>query len=88
MASIVEQEQDKKIDERPKIARLYLNRLNNPSLFPYLQADPTVKFANKDFGIKQLLNKHTRIHVIILIKTKDYLQDQFAYLLSMQLMLF
>jgi len=61
LASIVEQEQDKKIDERPKIARLYLNRLNNPSVFPYLQADPTVKFANKDFGIKQLLNKHTRI---------------------------
>ena len=61
LASIVEQEQDKKIDERPKIARLYLNRLNNPSLFPYIQADPTVKFANNDFSIKQLLNKHTRI---------------------------
>jgi len=61
IASIVEQEQDKKIDERPMIAGLYLNRLNNPLNFPYLQADPTVKFANKNFSIKQVLNKHTSI---------------------------
>lgn len=61
LASIVEEEQDKKLDERPIIAGLYLNRLNNPLSFPYLQADPTVKFANKDFGIKQVLYKHTNI---------------------------
>lgn len=61
LASIVEEEQDKKIDERPIIAGLYLNRLNNPLNFPYLQADPTVKFANKDFGIRQVLYKHTDI---------------------------
>ena len=61
LASIVEEEQDKKIDERPIIAGLYLNRLNNPLSFPYLQADPTVKFANNDFGIKQVLYKHTDI---------------------------
>ena len=60
LASIVEEEQDKRIDERPKIAGLYLNRLNNPLSFPYLQADPTVKFANKDFTIKQVLNKHLK----------------------------
>ena len=61
LASIVEEEQDKRLDERPLIAGLYLNRLNNPSDYPFLQADPTVKFANNDFGIKQVLYKHTRI---------------------------
>ena len=61
LASIAEEEQDKRLDERSKIAGLYLNRLKNPSHFPYLQADPTVKFANKDFGIKQVLNKHLKI---------------------------
>ena len=61
LASIVEEEQDKRLDERPMIAGLYLNRLNNPLDYPYLQADPTVKFANKDFGIKQVLYKHTRL---------------------------
>tara|TARA_B100000902_G_scaffold396682_1_gene458386 strand:- start:25225 stop:26169 length:945 start_codon:yes stop_codon:yes gene_type:complete len=61
LASIVEEEQDKRLDERPKIAGLYLNRLNNPTQFPYLQADPTVKFACNDFTIKQVLNKHLRV---------------------------
>ena len=61
LASIVEEEQDKRLDERSKIAGLYLNRLRDPAHFPYLQADPTVKFANKDFGIKQVLNKHLKI---------------------------
>ena len=60
LASIVEEEQDKRLDERPMIAGLYLNRLKNPQDYPYLQADPTVKFANKDFSIKQVLYKHTR----------------------------
>ena len=62
LASIVEEEQDKRIDERPMIAGLYLNRLNNPFEFPYLQADPTVKFANNDFTIKQVLYRHTDIN--------------------------
>ena len=53
LASIVEEEQDNKIDERPRIAGLYINRLNNTRKFPYLQADPTVIFANNDFNIKQ-----------------------------------
>jgi len=61
LASIVEEEQDKRLDERAKIAGVYLNRLRNPLSFPFLQADPTVKFANNDFLIKQVLNKHLRI---------------------------
>ena len=54
IASIVEEESAKK-DERPTIARLYLNRLkkNMP-----LQADPTVKFAVGDFSLKRITNKH------------------------------
>ena len=59
--TLSKEEQDKRLDERSKIAGLYLNRLKDPSHFPYLQADPTVKFANKDFGIKQVLNKHLKI---------------------------
>lgn len=53
LASIVEEEQAKKQDERPRVAGLYMNRLNTQ--MP-LQADPTVKFALKDFAIKRILN--------------------------------
>ena len=61
LASIVEEEQDRKLDERSRIAGLYINRLNTPNLYPFLQADPTVKFANGDFSIKQVLNIHTSL---------------------------
>lgn len=54
LASIVEAETQKN-DEKPKIAGVYINRLNKDML---LQADPSVVFANGDFSIKRILNKH------------------------------
>ena len=45
-------------DEMPKIAGLYLNRLKRGIL---LQADPTVIFANNDFTIRRVLNKHLTV---------------------------
>ncbi len=57
LASIVQAE-TAKLDERPKVAGVYINRLkrNIP-----LQADPTVVFASGDFGIKRVLNVHKEI---------------------------
>lgn len=54
LASIVEEETNKS-DERPSVAGLYINRLK--SNMP-LQADPTLKFAVGDFGIKRLKLEH------------------------------
>lgn len=54
LASIVEEE-TAKADELPKVARLYLNRLDRGML---LQADPTVKFAVGDFSLRRILAKH------------------------------
>lgn len=53
LASIVEAE-TKKRDEAPRIAGVYLNRLNANEK---LQADPTVIFALGNFSIKRLLIK-------------------------------
>ena len=52
LASIVEEE-TKNNEEKPRVAGLYINRLNTQ--MP-LQADPTVKFALKNFAIKRILN--------------------------------
>jgi UPF0755 protein len=54
LASIVEEETNKN-DEKPVIASVYLNRLQKGMA---LGADPTVKFALKDFGLKRVRIKH------------------------------
>ncbi|WP_108821422.1 endolytic transglycosylase MltG [Dysgonomonas sp. Marseille-P4361] len=57
LASIVEEECTYS-DEYPIVAGLYINRLNRGQA---LQADPTVKFAVGDFGLKRILNKHLEV---------------------------
>ncbi|MDR1738858.1 MAG: endolytic transglycosylase MltG [Candidatus Symbiothrix sp.] len=56
LAAIVAEETNK-ADEYPMVAGLYLNRLNKKML---LQADPTVKFAVGDFGLRRILNVHVQ----------------------------
>jgi len=57
IASITQAETNK-IDEMPRVAGVYLNRI---SLDMPLQADPTVVFAVGDFGIKRVLSGHKAI---------------------------
>ena len=54
VASIVEEETANKA-EKPMVAGLYINRLHAGML---LQADPTVKFALQEFGLRRILHKH------------------------------
>lgn len=54
IASIVEEETNKD-DEKGKIASVYVNRLRKGMA---LGADPTVKFALRDFGLKRILQGH------------------------------
>lgn len=54
LASIVEEETNMQ-DDKGKIASVYLNRLETGMK---LGADPTVKFAMRDFGLKRILQKH------------------------------
>ncbi|MEO8962786.1 MAG: endolytic transglycosylase MltG [Ginsengibacter sp.] len=54
LASIVEEETNK-ADDKGKVASVYINRLKRGMR---LAADPTVKFAMKDFGLKRIYHKH------------------------------
>jgi UPF0755 protein len=56
LASIVQAETIKN-DEKPRVAGVYLNRLEKGML---LQADPTVVFGVGDFTIRRVLNVHLR----------------------------
>lgn len=57
LASIIDEESNYAA-EKPTIASVYLNRLkiNMP-----LQADPTLKFAMKNFGLKRIYQKHFEV---------------------------
>jgi UPF0755 protein len=54
LASIIEEETNMQ-EDKGKIASVYLNRLETGMK---LGADPTVKFAMKDFGLKRIYFKH------------------------------
>jgi UPF0755 protein len=54
LASIIEEETNSKTD-KPNIASVYLNRIEKK--MP-LQADPTIKFAMKEFGLKRIFSKY------------------------------
>lgn len=55
IASIVDEETHKN-DEKPRIAGVYINRLRKGMR---LQADPTVKFALRDFSLRRIRSVHT-----------------------------
>ena len=57
LASIVAAETNKR-DEQPRVAGVYINRLKQGIK---LEADPTVIFALRDFGIRRLLNRQLTV---------------------------
>ena len=57
LASIIEEETNVKAD-KGKIASVYINRINKGIS---LQADPTIKFAMKDFGLKRIYEKYLTV---------------------------
>ena len=56
LASIV-YEETRKSDEMPRVAGVYVNRLKKGIK---LQADPTVKYAMQDFGLRRILYRHLK----------------------------
>lgn len=54
LASIVEEETNMQ-DDKGKVASVYINRMRKGMK---LAADPTVKFAMQDFGLKRIYHKH------------------------------
>lgn len=54
LASIIEEETNKE-EDKGKIASVYLNRIETGMK---LGADPTVKYAMRDFGLKRIYQKH------------------------------
>jgi len=54
LASIV-YEETRRSDEMPRIAGVYINRLREG--WP-LQADPTIKYAMQEFGLRRILHRH------------------------------
>jgi UPF0755 protein len=58
LASIIDEETANNA-EKPMIAGMYLNRLK---IGMPLQADPTVKFALKDFALKRIYHNHLEVN--------------------------
>lgn len=58
LASIVQAEQNRKLDEQPEISRLYLNRLKTGMR---LESDPTLVYAHGDFTITWVKDEHKEI---------------------------
>ena len=56
LASIV-YEETRQSDEMPRVAGVYVNRLRRG--MP-LQADPTIKYAMQDFGLRRILHAHLK----------------------------
>ena len=57
LASIIEEETNLRSD-KTKITSVYLNRINKNMA---LQADPTIKFAMRDFGLKRIYERYLLI---------------------------